>query len=103
MLLKANIATSVRSKFKALSEPISVAANSLVATCIGEMTQKSFYQGGDLITEPIVNPFTLLASARDPRVPKQRQVSRKRGLRGFERIAQFTNTQLALAQRGDYA
>ncbi len=30
-------------------------------------------------------------------------MSRKRGLRGFERIAQFTNTQLALAQRGDYA
>jgi hypothetical protein len=30
-------------------------------------------------------------------------MSRKRGLRGFERIAQFTNAQLALAQRGNYA
>jgi len=30
-------------------------------------------------------------------------MSRKRGLRGFERIAEFTNAQLALAQRGDYA
>ena len=30
-------------------------------------------------------------------------MSRKRGLRGFERIAQFTNAQLALAQRGNDA
>jgi hypothetical protein len=30
-------------------------------------------------------------------------MSRKRGLRGFERIAQFTNAELALAQRGNYA
>jgi hypothetical protein len=29
-------------------------------------------------------------------------MSRKRGLRGFKRIAQFTNAQLALAQRSDY-
>jgi hypothetical protein len=28
-------------------------------------------------------------------------MSRKRGLRGFKRIAQFTDAQLALAQRGD--
>jgi hypothetical protein len=30
-------------------------------------------------------------------------MSRKRGLGGFERIAQFTNAQLALTQRSDYA
>ena len=29
-------------------------------------------------------------------------MSRKRGLRGFECVAQFTDTQLALTQSGDY-
>jgi hypothetical protein len=39
------------------------------------------------MTESIVNPFTLLAGTRDRRVAEQCQMSRKRGLRGFERIA----------------
>ena len=101
-LLKANIAASVLSKFEALSDAISVAAHSLVAPCIHEIAQESFSQRSCLITESIVNPFTLLARARDPRVSEQRQMSGERRLRGFECIAKFTHAQLALAQRGDY-
>jgi len=103
ILLEANTAASVLSKFQALPEAISVPANALVAPCIREMAQKSFDEGSGLITESIVNPFTLLASACDSCVAEQRQMSRKRGLRGFERVAQFTDAQLALAQRGDHA
>jgi hypothetical protein len=103
MLREANTAASVLSKFEASSEAISIAAYSLVAPCIREMAQKSFDQRSSLITESVVNPFTLLASACDPCIAEQRQMSGKRGLCGFERIAQFTDTQLALAQRCDYA
>jgi len=42
ILLEANTAASVLSKFQALSDAISVAAYSLVALCIREMAQKSF-------------------------------------------------------------
>jgi hypothetical protein len=42
MLLKANIAASVLSKFEASSDAISVAAHSLVAPGVREMAQKRF-------------------------------------------------------------
>ena len=42
MLVKANIAASIFSKFEPLSEPISVTAHSLVVLGIREMPQDSF-------------------------------------------------------------
>jgi hypothetical protein len=42
VLLKPNIAASVLSKFEALSDAISVTADSLVAPRIREMAQESF-------------------------------------------------------------
>ena len=87
MPLEPNIAASILPKFEALSDAIGVAVHLLVAPAIREVAQESFDQRSGLTTESVINPFALLASARDPRVAQQRQMSRKRGLCGFECIA----------------